>query len=379
MSHLRGMTMTKQIPLLTIVALAAASAFIPHTAHAALFTIDCGASGPTTALQAQVSSLGSTPNNQINVLGTCVGDLDVSRSDRLTISNLSLTGSISSTAANTLRLTNLTLNGGLTILATRNSSVGTATIRGDIYIQRGSQISFVTLTLNPYTDSTGTHDPTFSCAGQSECTLSNSLLTGTGTSTTSVGALAASGSRLNFYSGTITGFGIGLMSWNNAIAFVMPICDPLAIRGNKEMGVSVSDSGMVRMAGMSTADLVANGCPGTTPVPVDISANGKYGVFADGGGNAYLQLTRITGHTLDGVRVQNGSIMRVRNSTIDAAVTSRRSARVKGAAHLFFDEQEAGPTARSTLSGPVCVTTSGTTETENSATSLTITRICSGP
>ena len=371
--------MKKHLVLLTIFALAATSAFAPREAHAASFTIDCGASGPPTALQAQISSFGSTPNNQINVLGTCVGDLDVSRTDRLTITNLSLTGSLSSNAANTLRLFNLTLNGSLTILATRNSSVSTATIRGDIYIQRGSQVSFTALTGNPWTDSTGTHDPVFACAGQSECSLNGAVLTGTGTSSTSVGVVAASGSRLNFYSGTITGFGTGLLSWNNAIAFVMPICDPLVIRGNREMGVSVSDSGMVKIAGMSAQDAALNGCTVTTPITVDINANGKYGVLADGGGNAYLQLARITGHTLDGVRVQHGSIMRIRNSQIDAATTSRRSARVKASAHLYFDEQEAGPTARSTLSGPVCVTTSGTVDTENSATTLTIVRTCSGP
>ena len=371
--------MKKHFVLPSVLALAAAAAFAPDAALAASFTIDCGVSGATTALQAQVSALGSTPNNQINMLGTCVGDLDVSRTDRLTITNLSLTGLLSASGANWLRLTNLTLNGSLTILGTRNSSISTATVRGDILIQRGSQVSLTALTSNPFTDATGTRDSIFACTGQSECTLFGAKLTGMGTSTNSVGALAASSARLNVYSGTITGFGIGLMSWNNAIAFVMPICDPLSIRGNKEMGVSVSDSGLVKIAGMSAEDLAANGCSGTTPVLVDIGANGKYGVLADGGGNAYLQLTRITGHTLDGVRVQHGSIMRIRNSQIDAAVTSRRSARVKTSAHLYFDEQEAGPTARSTLSGPVCVTTSGTVDTENSATTFTTQRICSGP
>jgi hypothetical protein len=371
--------MKKHLVLLSIFVLAAVSAFAARDAQAASFTINCAASGPTTALQAQISALGSTPNNQINVLGTCVGDVDVSRTDRLTITNLSLTGSIFSNAANSLRLSNLTLNGSLTILATRNSSVGTATVRGDILIQRGSQVSFTALTSNPWTDSTGTYDPVFACAGQSECSLNGAVLTGTGTWATSIGVVAASGSRLNFYSGTITGFGTGLSSWNNATAFIMPICDPLVIRGNREVGVSAADSGMVKISGMSVQDAALNGCTATAPITVDISANGKYGVLADGGGNAYLQLARITGHTLDGVRVQHGSIVRIRNSQIDAATTSRRSARVKNSAHLYFDEQEAGPTARSTLSGPVCVTTSGTVDTENSSTALTIVRTCSGP
>src|SRR5262245_51419110 len=126
----------------SILAIAAASALAPLASQAAVFTIDCGASGPTTALQAQISSLGSTPNNQINMLGTCVGDVDVSRTDRLSIINLSLTGNLISLTANTLRLSNLTLNGSLTLYNTRNSTVSTANVRGDILMQRGSQVSF---------------------------------------------------------------------------------------------------------------------------------------------------------------------------------------------------------------------------------------------
>jgi hypothetical protein len=183
--------MKKHLVLTAAITLAAAFAFTPRATHAASFTIDCGASGPTTALQAQINSLGSTPNNQINVLGNCVGDVDVSRSDRLTLTNLSLTGSLFSNAANGLRLFNLTLTGTLSLVATRNSSVSTATVRGDIFVQRGSQVSFALLNSNPWTDSSGTRDPTFSCVGQSECSLNNVVLTGMGTSTASVGALSA--------------------------------------------------------------------------------------------------------------------------------------------------------------------------------------------
>ncbi len=356
-----------------------AAAFAPRAALAALFTIDCGAGGATTALQDQITALGSTPNNQINMLGTCVGDVDVSRTDRLTITNLSLTGSLTANSASTLRMVTLTLNGGLAIFNTRNSTFSGLRIRGDITVIRGSQVSFGNLISNTWTDAAGTHDPAFNCTGQSECTVNVATLTGAGTSTASVGLLAGSGARLNFYAGTITGFGTGVQSWNNATTFVTALCDPISIRGNRVAGVFAADGGIVKVFGMTAQEAVDSGCPAPVAVTVDIASNGKYGVLADGGGDAYLQLTRITGHSLDGVRVQHGSVVRVRNSSIDAATTSRRSARVSALAHLYFDEQEAGPAARSTLAGPVCVTGSATVDTDNSSTVLTVQRSCSGP
>jgi hypothetical protein len=73
--------------------------------------------------------------------------------------------------------------------------------------------------------------------------------------------------------------------------------------------------------------------------------------------------------------VQNGSVMRVRSSTIGAAGTGR-SARVKGQAHLYFDEQEAGPSAGSSLAGQVCVTGSSTVDTDNSSTVVSVVTSC---
>lgn len=369
--------MKKSHGLLPLLALAAA-VFAPGAAQATVFTINCGASGPTTALQAQITSIGSTPGHQINVTGTCVGDIDTSRADRLTISGLSITGGITMTAANSMRWLNLSQTGTLLLINTRNSTFSNTKIRGDITVMRGSQALFNTLSSGTWTDSTGTHDPTFNCIGQSECTLNAANLGGGGTSTTSVGLLAASASRLNFTSGSITGFGIGLQAWNNATAFVTANCDPITIKGNLVSGVSVLDSGVAKIFGLSKADAIDFGCSGGE-VPVDIASNGKFGVFADGGGNAYLQITRIGGHTLDGVRVQHGSVVRVRSSSIDAASTSGRSARVKAQAHLYFDEQEAGPAAGSTLAGPVCITGSSTVDTDNSSTAVTVVTSCPGP
>jgi hypothetical protein len=365
--------MSKSQSLLPVLVLAA-FALASHAANATVFTINCGAGGPTTALQSQITSIGSTPGHQINVLGTCVGDVDTSRADRLTIAGLSLTGSLTMQVANSLRFTNLSIDGSITLINTRNTTFSNTKIKGDITLARGSQASFTTISSNPWTDSTGTHDPAFNCIGQSECTLNFATLSGAGGTKTSIGVLAASASRLNFTLGTISGFGTGLQSWNNATAFVTASCDPITIKGNLIQGVTALDSGIVKIFGLSKQDAIDLGCPGA--VTVDVASNGTYGVFADGGGNAYLQYTNISGHATDGVRVQHGSVMRVRSSKIDAAGITGRSAAVKAQAHLYFDEQEAGPLAGSSLAGPVCLTGSSTADTDNSSTVIAVVTSC---
>lgn len=365
--------MNKSHGMLPLLALAAAF-FVTGTAHATVFSINCGAGGPTTALQAQITSIGSSPGHQINVTGTCVGDVDTSRADRLTISGLSLTGSLSMTAANSLRFQNLSLEGTLLLLNTRNTTFSNTKLRGDATLMRGSQASFNKLTSDPWSDSTGTHDTSFNCVGLSECTLINATLSGAGATPTSIGVLSASGSRVNFVSGVISGFGTGVLAWNNANAFVTASCDPITIKGNLIAGVSATDSGLAKVFGLSKADAIDLGCPGA--VTVDVASNGNYGVYADGGGNAYLQYTSVTGHKIDGVRVQHGSVMRVRSSKIDAATSTGRSARVSAQAHLYFDEQEAGPAASSSLGGPVCVMGTSTADTDNSSTVITVVTSC---
>jgi hypothetical protein len=279
--------------------------------------------------------------------------------------------------AQSMRFMNLTLEGPLLLMNTRNSTFTNLKLRGDVTMTRGSQASFINFTADVWKDGTGVHDPAFNCVGQSECTLVNATLTGGSATPTSVGVLAASASRLNFNSGTITGFGTGLQAWNNATAFVIANCDPITIKGNLTQGVTALDSGVVKVMGLSKQDAIDLGCAGA--VTVDVASNGKFGVLADGGGNAYLQYTAIGGHTLDGVRVQHGSTVRVRSSKIDAASASGRSARAKAQAHLYFDEQEAGPAASSSLAGPVCVTGSSTADTDNSSTVITVVTSCPGP
>jgi hypothetical protein len=303
-----------------------------------------------------------------------VGNVDSSRADRLTISGLSLTGALTMTAANSMKFPNLTITGSITLLNTRNTTFSNTKISGDIVLNRGSQASFTTITSSPWTDASGTHDPTFNCLGQSECTLNFATLSGAGATPTSVGVLAASASRLNFTAGTISGFGTGVQAWNNATAFITANCDPITIKSNLVQGVTALDSAMVKIFGISKQDAIDLGCPGA--VTVDVTSNGTYGVFADGGGNAYLQYVNISGHKTDGVRVQHGSTMRVRSSTIDAAAGTGRSAHVKAQAHLYFDEQEAGPAAGSSLAGPVCVTGGSTADTDNSSTVITVLTSC---
>lgn len=363
------------LPLLVFLGFAACA---PERASATVFTVNCGAGGPTTPLQTQINSIGSSPGHQINVTGTCVGDIDTSRADRLTISGLNITGSVSMTKADAMRFLNLKLfNGTLLLINTRNTTFSGSTVNGTIQLMRGSQASFNVLTQDTWSDGTGTFDPSFNCIGQSECSINAATLTGGGKSTTSIGVLAASASRLNFTSGQIAGFGIGLQAWNNSTAFVLASCDPVTIGKNNVAGVWVADSAMVKVMGTSKQDAIDIGCPGA--VNVEITSNGKFGVYADGGGNAYLTYTRLAGFAYDGVRVQNGSIARVQSSKIDAASTSGRSARVKASGHLYFDEQQSGPGAGSSLGGPVCITGSATVDADNSSTVVSVLTSCTGP
>lgn len=366
-----------KLPEVLAAALLAAISLAPHAASATTYTIDCGAGGPTAPLQSQIDAIGSSPTNTINVIGTCVGDVQLTRADRLSIKGLSLTGTLSMDSSASVTFTNLNLTGALTVLNSRRATFNGTLARAAVTVMRGSQAAFNTLNMTSWTDSSGTQEPSFVCSGQSECTLSAATLTGSGSSDVSIGVLAASAARLNFYSGSVSGFGIGAQVWNHATAFFTSACDPIRIRSNRSTGVYATDGGLVKVEGMSAADAAASGCSG--PIFIDIGSNGRYGVLADGGGNAYLFLTKITGHAIDGVRVRNGSVMHIRSSTLDAATSSGRSARVKSQAHLYFDEQTAGPAAGSTLAGPICVTDNSSVDTDNSSTVPTVVTACAAP
>ena len=93
-------------------------------------------------------------------------------------------------------------------------------------------------------------------------------------------------------------------------------------------------------------------------------------------GNAYLYDVQISGHSTDGVLVQDGASAKVLSSTIDAASSSGRSARVRAQSILWFDEEQNGPTARSVLHGPVCVTGNSYVDTNNSSTKVNTQQMC---
>lgn len=345
----------------------------PKIASATTYTVNCGANGPASVLQSQIDAIGSAPGNTIAVTGTCNGSVTVTRADTLTVSNLSLTGSLDLYSSVMVSIPNLQLTGELSLFNTRQATLGDAVINGTVTVLHGSLVNFPGLTMSSWSDSSGDHDPNFSCVGESECTVSQVSLSGSGKSVGTIGLLAGSSSRLNVYGGSISGFDIGVQAWNNAIIFMNPTCADFKIGSNLSTGVRTTDGGIVKIEGLSDADAAASGCKG--PLHVSIVNNGRFGVLADGGGNAYLYLTNVSGHSIDNIRVQHGSTVRVRSSTIDAA-SSGRSARVASQAHLYFDEQDNGPAASSALAGPVCVTGTSSVDTDNSATVITTTTTC---
>jgi hypothetical protein len=342
----------------------------PVTALAAN-TIDCGTNGSVAVVQNAVNAIGSMPSS-LTITGTCEGDLSITRADRLTLTGLSLAGNLYIDSAVLTSFPNLHLTGSMTVRNSRRITFASTVMYGTIQVTTGSAVSFSGLTQAPWTDSSGNLYYGFNCVSQSECTLDNITLSGTSSAPSpSVAVLAGSGSRLNVYTGTISGFDIGVQIWNNSTGFVTPLCGNLNIQSNRLAGVYVTDSGMVKI---ESPTLATTGCTGL----VSLTNNGSYGVLADGGGNAYLYGIAISGHSLDGVRVTNGSTARMRSSSVGAA-SSGRSATVKSQAHLYFDEQDNGPTASSSLAGTVCVTGNSTVDTDNSSTVLNIVTTCGTP
>lgn len=350
----------------TVLLMAAVVLSGPATALAAN-TIDCGTNGSVAVVQNAINAIGSVPSS-LTITGTCVGNLNVTRADRLTITGLSLSGNLIIESAVLSSFPNLHLSGSLFVRNSRRMTFANTVMSGNIQVTAGSAVNFSGLVQTPLTEN-GETTYGFNCVGQSECSLDDITITGSGAATPGVAVLAASASRLNVFAGTISGFDIGVQVWHNATAFIMPSCGNLNIQSNRLAGVRVTDSGMVKI---ESPTLATNGCTGL----VSLSNNGNYGVLADGGGNAYLYGVAISGHSLDSVRVTNGSTARIRSSTLGAAA-SGRSATVKSQAHLYFDEQDNGPTASSSLAGTVCVTGNSSLDTDNSSTVLNVPMACS--
>ena len=337
------------------------------------YTVACGSGGATSLIQAQLTAIAGTTGNTLTVTGTCSGTLIVSDFDQLTISGLTLTGDLLLTDSKSVNFNGLTVAGTLTVAESRDTQFNTITVTGYVQAIRGSRASFSQLTMNPGTDSSGALAEGFTCAGASTCSLDGFTLHGTPSPAggATVGALAASASTLTLGSGTISGFDVGIQAWNHATALLLPSCANLIISTNGTMGVYVRDSALVKAQGFGPA-AASSSCPGQ----ITIASNGQYGVLAEGAGNAYLYDVQISGHSTDGVLVQDGASAKVLSSTIDAASSSGRSARVRAQSILWFDEEQNGPTARSVLHGPVCVTGNSYVDTNNSSTKVNTQQMC---
>jgi hypothetical protein len=345
------------------------------SAFAGTYTVACGTNGPTSLVQNQLAAITGT-NNTLTVTGTCSGDVQVSAKDSLTISGLAMTGTLFLSAATHISLQSVTISGEL--VATDHSSLTAAnsTVNGIIQLMHETSGSFSNMTVANWVDpASGTPGSGIVCEQSSECSFSNTNVSGVPSgdvTTPSIGIQAISGSRFNFTSGQISGFDWGVHVWNNATAFFNPYCANLSITANKSIGVYVRDGGIVKLEGFPAGE----GCPTANVI---ISNNGNYGLLAEGGGLGFLSLAQITGHAIDGVHIQDGSVVKVRSSSIDKAASTGRSATVRANAHLWFNEEAAGPTAASTLAGTVCVTANSSVDTYNSSTVVKETSPCPTP
>lgn len=345
------------------------------SAFAGTYAVDCGTNGPTSLVQNQVAAITGT-HNALTVTGTCSGDLQLAALDSLTISGLTMTGTLALSAATHISVQGATISGEL--LATDHSSltVSNSTVNGIVQLMHETSGTFSNLTVANWVDpASGTASSGILCSTSSECSFSNTNVSGVPSgdvTTPSIGVQAVSGSRFNFASGQISGFDWGVHVWNNATAFFNPYCGNLSINSNKSIGVYVRDGGVVKLEGTPAG----SGCAAANVI---ISNNGNYGMLAEGGGLGFLYLAHITGHTLDGLYIQDGSVVKVRSSSIDRAASTGRSATVRANGHLWFNEETAGPTAASTLAGTVCVTTNSSVDTYNSATVVKESSPCPTP
>ena len=360
----------------TLMGLAALSS----PAKAAVYIINCGSGGTSTAVQNQINA--ALKGDIVVVTGTCAaGTVTVSGKDTLSINSLSMQApsNVIVTGSTHISFSGLTLaNGtGSEILVTDHSSVNATNtvVNGTIMALSNSSVTFSTLTVTQAANSPS-GGSAINCLQSSDCHFSGTTLTGvsSGVSTApNIGIDAASASRFNFASGSISGFDWGVHVWNNATAFFNPDCATLSIAGNTAIGVYVRDGGIVKLEG-STPPLTS-GCP----ADVVIANNGSYGLLAEGGGVGFLYRATVSGQAVDNVRVQNNSTVKVRSSTIAAATSTGRSAWVKSQSHLWFNEEIYGPSAGSTLPGPVCITNGSSVDTDNSSTVLTTTASCGQP
>ena len=353
------------LSIATLMGLAAVCAPV----SAATYTAACGAGGDVSIIQNQLAAMTGT-NNALAVTGTCVGELSIQGFNGLAITGLSFTGDVFVSASTHVSIAGATIAGSVQSSDHTSLVLQDLTVTGYGQFMKESSVSGTNITFT----ATAPGASGIFCLTGSDCTFSNTTVVGSSSgdpTTPSIGVQIASASRFSFASGRITGFDWGVHVWNHATALFGPSCDNISIDSNHSIGIYVRDGGLVKLEGLPPSD-VTSSCPST----VLISNNGSYGLLAEGGGLGALYRATVTSHTTDGVRVQDGSTVKVRSSSIDAATTSGRSARVKSNAHLWFDEETSGPSARSILAGPVCITGDSTVDTDNSSTIVRTTTKC---
>jgi hypothetical protein len=345
-------------------------AAISSHANATVLLAQCGSGGDVVSIvQSRLS--GMAKGDSLVVSGSCAGgSLTISGVDSISIQNLTVQDpiAINVAAATHVSFTGLSVEAaGSTLNVTDHSSVNVsnANLNGWLQIQKNSSAAFSGLVVAGSGAAGG-----IACLSGSDCQFSITTIIGASSgdpATPSIGLQAASGARLNFASGYITGFDWGVHVWNNATAFFDSGCASTVIDSNKSIGVYVRDGGIAKFSGPDST------CSGGA---LSISNSATYGLLTEGGGQAFLFNTAISGIGVDPIRVQDGSVVKVRSSQIAAASSTGRSAWVKSQSHLWFNEEQAGPGAGSTLAGPVCVTNSSSVDTDNSSTAVTTTASC---
>jgi hypothetical protein len=342
-------------------------------APAATYTAACGGGGDVSIILNQLAVM-TGPNNALTVTGTCIGELNIQGFNGLAITGLSLTGDVFVSASTHVSIAGATITGSVQSSDHTSLVLQDSTVNGFGQFMHESSILGSNITFAAAGPGSAGSTSGILCLSGSDCTFSNTTVTGSSSgdpTAPSIGVQIASASRFNFASGRISGFDWGVHVWNHATAFFGPSCDTVSIDSNHSIGIYVRDGGLAKLEALPLSSL-SSSCPSG----MLISNNGSYGLLAEGGGLGGLYRTTVTGHATDGVRVQDGATVKVRSSSIDAATTTGRSARVKNNAHLWFDEETSGPSASSTLMGPVCVTGDSTVDTDNSSTKVTTTTKC---
>lgn len=105
-----------------------------QTASAAAYTVACGTGGSASVVQAQLNAIGSSANNTVTVTGTCVGDVQITGANQLSLSGLSLNGALTLDSTVRTSIAGLNLTGSLTTLNARRATFNSVVVNGAVNI-----------------------------------------------------------------------------------------------------------------------------------------------------------------------------------------------------------------------------------------------------